>query len=706
MLGLTLCAASQKLEGASPTWTDEKLGVSIALPNKKWQLFDRSQGMAKVLVFSPSKDMRTRCAVLCLPAAILPEGLLSRESQIKAASGDGYNRVAYETDTLGGKKAQRLEYATTGTTNLEYGLRRGDFYLVFQLSAPDAEWKDAKTKVVLEKIRQSFSFTGEARLETPEADLSTPDEVRARRKAASKKGQPDFEISHHDLHVEINPPGHSLKTCDHLTVRAIKEGLSEIKLRHSVVRIDGVEPQAEVDWKTKRGSDGGAVLSIRLDTPMKAGQERVLTVRTSSDDFQQSTDQSLVQEIGMLGQVRERSSWSSHICYYPIDRVNDAAMDIVLTVPSAYTAVTGGRLVKTGTRKGKSSFHYRSEVRRPRLLPFGFAVARYIMVKGKSDLGLPLTFYGYPGEERLIRQRLKLAIQCAGLFEKMMGPLPFEGVRFAHVTPEEKETGVSLPGLILISDGFFDDIQNVDLSNGRPEGKGALSLLVVADELSHQWNFYSVPLPNELAEGVSTFTNSLLIEQRHGKEAYRKMMRYCADAYLSSTALGPDRAVADPGVYRTPAYRGIAFCKVPVVLDMLRSEVGDETFFSAWRKAFQEFDKDEDGYTILERAFSRASGKDLSWFFEQWFFQAGCPEIAVQFSQREDSLTLSLRQKQKQKPYRLTGALSMRGSQGETLRRTVTVTDREAKWTLDVPFGVQEVLFDPNDRVLKRTARP
>jgi aminopeptidase N len=704
LFSLTLSATSQKLEGEPYTWTEEKLGVSITLPDKKWELSDRSQGVAKVLIFSPSKDIRTRCTVLYLPAALLPEGLLSREGQIKAASGDGYKRVAYKTDTLGGKEAQRLEYTMTGTTTLEYGLRRDDFYLVFQLSAPDAGWRDARTKAALERIRQSFTFTGKARLETTEADLSTAEEVRSRRKAASKKGPAAFEISHHDLQVEIDPLGHSLRTCDRITFRAVKEGLSEMKLRYSVVRIDGVQPQAEVDWEAKDEGKGTAVLSIRFRTPMKSGQERVLTVRTSSDDFQQTVDQSLIREIAMLGQVRERSSWSSHIIYYPIDPVNDAAMDIALTAPSEYTAVTGGRLVKTESYEGKTTFHYRSDVRRPRMLPFGFAAAKYIMLEGKSDLGLPIAFYGYPGEEKLIRQRLELAVQCAGLFEKMMGPLPFEAVRFAHVTPEEKEMGVSLPGLILISDGFFDDIENVDLSDGRPEGKIALSLLIVADELSHQWNFYSVPLPNELAEGVSTFTNALLIEQRHGEEAYGKMIRYCADAYLASTAVGRDTAVADPAVYQTPAYRGIAFCKVPVVLDMLRSEVGDEIFFAAWRKAFQEFDSDEDGYTILEKAFSESSGKDLSWFFEQWFFQAGCPEIVAKFSQQGDSLTITFRQQQKQKPYRLTGEVLIRGKQGKTLRRTVTLTDREAKLKFDVSFPVHEVLFDPDDHLLTKVS--
>ena len=59
---------------------------------------------------------------------------------------------------------------------------------------------------------------------------------------------------------------------------------------------------------------------------------------------------------------------------------------------------------------------------------------------------------------RGMRQRLKVAVESADIFEKMMGPLPWKDVRFVHVTPVRKETGVSLPGLILISDMFFRDL--------------------------------------------------------------------------------------------------------------------------------------------------------------------------------------------------------------------------------------------------------
>ena len=207
------------------------------------------------------------------------------------------------------------------------------------------------------------------------------------------------------------------------------------------------------------------------------------------------------------GQVRSKSSYSSHVFYYPVDPVNDAAMDIRLTVPSGYTAVSGGLLVGTESSGSETTFHYRTEVRRPRLLPFGFAVGRYISQRGSSDAGLRPTVYGYPGEEMLMRERVDVAVESANVFERMMGPLPWKDVQFAHVAPERKEMAVSLPGLILLSDGCFrENISAADMSDGQFNRPDVLGLISVTDELSHQWNVYAANWPNELAEGVSTYT--------------------------------------------------------------------------------------------------------------------------------------------------------------------------------------------------------
>jgi aminopeptidase N len=686
-------------------YTNAEIGITLRLPGEEWKLKDMSQGAAKVLVFTPKPDISTRCSVLYMPCTVLPKGMLTREELIKSLLGTDYKRVAYEPDTLAGRKVDRLEYAFKGTTTIEYGLRDGDFWFVFQLSAPDKEWGDAEAKRRLEAIAASLQFTGTAHLVLPEADRSTAAQVHARRQAVLPQPNRDFELTHHDLALEIDPEHHTLKAQDRLTVRSKTDDLDTISLYYSVVSVDRVSgPEGlEFSWEGDASNGPGVkILKFSLSMPLKAGEQVVFTIQTSSEDFFEAVEQHLVQEIAVQGQVRAKSSYSSHVFYYPVDQVKDAAMDIRLTVPSGYTAVSGGLLVGTESCGSETTFHYRTEDRRPRLLPFGFAVGRYISQRGSSDAGLQLTVYGYPGEEMLIRQRVDVAVESANVFERMMGPLPWKDVQFAHVTPERKETAVSLPGLILLSDGCFrENISAADMSDGQFNRPDVLGLISVTDELSHQWNGYAANWPNELAEGVSTYTNCLFVEHRHGRDAYRRSIRFCRDAYLASVKLAKDVAIADPAVYETTAYRGIAFCKTPVILDMLRTELGDERFFAAWQQAFRQSHADQDGYETLQDACSSSAGKDLSQFFDQWFFLAGYPHIALDHEMSEGGLSVTVRQVQPGEPYHLKSELLVRGRAGETIRHPVELKQAETHVLVPCKFEVIEVIFDPDDLVLK-----
>ena len=83
---------------------------------------------------------------------------------------------------------------------------------------------------------------------------------------------------------------------------------------------------------------------------------------------------------------------------------------------------------------------------------------------------------------------------------------------------------------------------------------------------------------------------------------------------------------------------------------MLRTEVGDETFFAGWRSVFDDYDTSRDGFDNVRDVFSRTTGADKQWFFDQWFFQAGHPQPQVRWSQRAVEqgplLTLAVEQAQ------------------------------------------------------------
>ncbi len=641
-----------------------------------------------------------------MPGAFLPEGILTREKQLERALKKVYNRISFQEVKFRDRPARRLEYLLHSSKTVEWEIEDGDAYLIFQLTAPQSVWEDDAGCEMLHRIRDSFVFTGATLKAGNKIEAATAEQIRAARQNLIATRDPDFELRHHQLRIDLEPTKHSLHVHDKITLCALTEDVTRVTLFVSEVSVQEVTSAVELDWEVDPDGSGevedAEVVELRLTfaKPLPREEDIAVDIVAHSKDFLQEIDQELIVEIAVLGQVREQSSFSSHINYYPVDERKTGSMDMTLSVPTGMTAVTGGELISHENEGSRDIFQYQTVDRRPRLLPFGFAAAEYVQRTGRTAGGLQLTFYGYPGEEKLLEQRVTAGVDAGSVFERLMGPLPWNHVRFAHVTPDRKETGVSLPGLILISDQFFTDIEDVDISEGNLADPDTLSLLAVADELSHQWNAYAVPLPNQLAEGVSTFTNVLFIEKCAGHQAYDNALRFCRKGYFMSCGLGHDVAIADPAIYQTAAYRGIAFTKTAVVLAMLRELVGDDLFFAGWRAAFQEFDAGQDGFQVVEDAFSRTANQDLKWFFDQWFYRPGWVKLAIFHEQQGNRVSVRLDQRQAGDPFRMPIHLVARAADGKTHKFDAQLQSMTTTVEVDCPFVVQAVVIDPDEIAL------
>jgi len=83
-----------------------------------------------------------------------------------------------------------------------------------------------------------------------------------------------------------------------------------------------------------------------------------------------------------------------------------------------------------------------------------------------------------------------------------------------------------------------------------------------------------------------------------------------------------------------------SYNKGGLVLHMLRNYLGDEIFFLGLNKylvdnAYSDVEADE-----LRLAMEDVSGEDLNWFFNQWYFSSGHPELIVNYTY--DSLAQEL----------------------------------------------------------------
>jgi len=356
-----------------------------------------------------------------------------------------------------------------------------------------------------------------------------------------------------------------------------------------------------------------------------------LRVLYSDEEFYGTVDSPEDDKPFSLGQITASNAFSSHIHYYPFIRYAGKRGDIQLStnLPDA-TAITSGELVKvTSGPSGFRTFHYRS-ASGSGLLPYPFAIARYgRLEKTASDGKTKLEIYFMPGGKRFAEQKMPVVQDIFTRYLELFGEYPFPKMAIVEIDLREGNIGLAAQSVIFLSRRVWFsrdlDLQRTGLTNR--------ALYVLADEMNHQWNAYKVSTPNYLAEGISRYVDSLYGETLGGFDTLRDHMIQTASSYfhLILNTKVRDKPVTDPTV--TPA---IYFIKGAMALHMLRKTLGFDVFKKGLRNYFTGYAGKVTALKDFQSAFEKASGRDLTWFFKQWYNRAGWPDLSVKWSAGKD----------------------------------------------------------------------
>jgi aminopeptidase N len=178
---------------------------------------------------------------------------------------------------------------------------------------------------------------------------------------------------------------------------------------------------------------------------------------------------------------------------------------------------------------------------------------------------------------------------------------------------------------------------------------------LVAHELAHQWfgNYVTArDWPHIwLHEGFATFFEWVWAEANHGRDA-GALARLAEE----EETIEADRAARRPLVYdrwvTDPLelfFSGHIYPKGATVLQMLRRQLGDSTFWAGLQVYAKTHALGTVSTADFQRAMEKSSGRDLSRFFAHWVYGAGFPtfRISYHFDSATRALTLSARQVQR-----------------------------------------------------------
>ena len=145
----------------------------------------------------------------------------------------------------------------------------------------------------------------------------------------------------------------------------------------------------------------------------------------------------------------------------------------------------------------------------------------------------------------------------------------------------------------------------------------------------------------------------------------------------------------------------IAYNKGFLVWDMLSREIGREKFQRILRHITRRFAFQHVTIRELWRAIEIGAGRNLHWFFEQWFERRGAPEFQLTWKQAGKKVSGTITQVSPY--YRTTLQVEVQGNEKQRSLHAIKVNATRTEFVLPVKFRVQSMTLDPHYLVLRWT---
>jgi aminopeptidase N len=313
-----------------------------------------------------------------------------------------------------------------------------------------------------------------------------------------------------------------------------------------------------------------------------------------------------------------------------IDKPNQkCTQEFHLIVPSKYVSLSNGLLVKQVDNKNGTRLDvWKMDLPHSPYL-FFIGVGDYAVVKQNAITSnkkkLELSYYI---EKEFEKEALKIygkTPQMIAFFEKILG-VPFPWAKYAQISGRDYVSGaMENTTATLHSDAVQQDAREL-VDENIWEG-------TIAHELFHQWFGDLVTAESwsnlTVNESFADYSQTIWFENSMGKDAGDYENYKGMSGYLSSPTDAEKNLVRFYYNDREDMFDLVSYQKGGRILHMLRHFVGDEAFYKSLNKYLTD-NKFSNGSAIkLKLAFESVTGKDLNWFFNQWYFGNGHPYVSI-----------------------------------------------------------------------------
>jgi hypothetical protein len=297
-----------------------------------------------------------------------------------------------------------------------------------------------------------------------------------------------------------------------------------------------------------------------------------------------------------------------------------ATYDVAITVPDDYVVAATGELHSINTGTSTRSWNFRTGPVRD----FTWCASPHYETTSILSHGVNVTsFYLAEHTEGGLRV-LEVADDCLEIFGTLFAPYPWENL--AIVEADIWAGGMEYPQLVMIGLPLYP----------YPEGLSSLAA-VTAHEIGHEWipftlgtDSYTEPW---IDEGFASFAEYIWVDYVYGATERADYREYDLTRYWEYVNSEGDKTLNQSMSFWQSAnwyaYGRIVYAKGALVYDMLRHQLGTNTFFEAWQYIFSEGIHENIRTQTLQELFEEALNESLDWFFDPWVYSHGVVTLSI-----------------------------------------------------------------------------
>jgi aminopeptidase N len=375
-------------------------------------------------------------------------------------------------------------------------------------------------------------------------------------------------------------------------------------------------------------------------------------------------------------QIWTQGETESSSCWFPtIDQGQQKTTEeIAMTVPAKYVTLSNG-LLKSQKVNGDGT---RTDVWKQDLphSPYLFmmAVGDFKVYKDKWR-DKEVSYYLEPKYAPYAKEIFGMTPELIEFYSKTLG-VDYPWAKYAQIVVRDyvsgamENTSATLHGVYV--QGTRRELLDAYYNDGRS---------TIAHELFHQWfgDYVTAESWSNLTvnESFANFSEIMWAEYKYGKDeadahSYKDMLTYMANPANKTKDLVRFHYNDKEDVFDAVTYQ-----KGGRILNMLRNYLGYEAFYKGLgiylkTNAFKAGEPQQ-----LRLALEEASGRDLNWFFNQWYYNAGHPSLKISYKWDDASKTQTvyLQQTQDADAFKLPMAIDIYAG-GKKTRHKVWMNDK------------------------------